>query len=77
MVSGFVLIKTDIGQLREVFEKTKKVKGVKKAHMVTGSFDVILQVEAEDMSTITGEVIEKIREIDGVNKTTTSIVTGE
>jgi DNA-binding Lrp family transcriptional regulator len=43
---------------------------------VTGAYDLIVLVEAENMSVLTDTVMEKIHDIEGVTDTTTAIVVG-
>lgn len=75
MVEAYVLVTVGIGKVRETFEQIKKIEGVKKAHIVTGSFDVIALAESDDMSKLTNVVIEEIGNVSGVEDTSTSVVT--
>ncbi|KXA93192.1 hypothetical protein AKJ66_02580 [candidate division MSBL1 archaeon SCGC-AAA259E22] len=74
MAEAYILLTVAIGKVREVSEQLKEVKGVKNVHILTGPFDIIALVEAEDLSTLTNTVVEGIRETDGVVDTNTSIV---
>ncbi len=71
----FILVDANIGKLRKVFEEIKKIEGITKANMVTGAYDVIALAETEEMTEITEKIVGKIREIDGVKTTNTSVVT--
>lgn len=75
MVEAYVLVTVGIGKVRETFEKISEIEGVKNAHIVTGSFDVIALAESDNMSNLTNVVIEKIGNVEGVEDTSTSVVT--
>lgn len=53
-----------------------KIDGVKMAHAVTGSYDVIAFVEALKLDTL-GDILGKILSIQGVLHTQTAIVMPE
>lgn len=74
MVEAYILLTSAIGNVREVYNKLENLENVKKVNVVTGPFDIILLVEAEDLSTLTNTVLEKIRGIEGVVDTNTAIV---
>ncbi len=74
MVRAYILINTEVGKMREVVESLRKLKSVKDTDMLTGPYDIIVHAEAENISTLRDEVVEKIRGTDGVKKTTTNIV---
>ncbi|MCJ7714709.1 Lrp/AsnC ligand binding domain-containing protein [Candidatus Bathyarchaeota archaeon] len=48
----YILIHAEKGQGDFVAQEANKIKGVKMAHHVTGSIDVILYAEADDFSDI-------------------------
>ena len=52
----------------------KKVKNVIEAETITGPYDAIVSVRAENLKTLAKEVIPTIYKIDGVIDTTTAIV---
>lgn len=74
MVEAYILLTSAIGKVREVFDKIKTLGSVKDVRIVTGPFDIVVFVEADDMSTLTNTVVEEIREIDGVVDSNTAIV---
>ncbi len=73
MVHGYILIKAALGRALEVAEKVAKVKGVKEACAVTGTYDVIAAFEVEDLKEIADIVVKGIHAIEGVCSTETSI----
>jgi DNA-binding Lrp family transcriptional regulator len=74
MVSAYVLITIAIGKVKEVLEELTSMEGVVKADVVTGPYDAIALIEADDLSQLTKTIVQKIHSIDGVIDTTTAIV---
>ena len=58
----------------EVAEKIKKMNGVRDVSILTGGLDIIAKILAKDIDDLNEIVTEKLREIDGVDKTQTMIV---
>ncbi len=73
-IGAYVLIKLRPGQAEEVLKKVKEIPNVKKAHMVTGIYDVIFYMAVKDLKELGELVAENIHEIDGVSSTVTCIV---
>ena len=74
MIRAFELIKTEIGKDKQVLSLLRDLEGIKKISMVTGEFDIIVVAESDHMATLMNVVIEKIRCLDGISDTNTSIV---
>lgn len=75
-MQAYILITTEPAKLWEIAEAALKIEGVKMAHAVTGSFDVIIYVETPKLDTL-GEILNKIRLLSGVLHTQTAIVMPE
>ena len=71
-MEAYVLIDAEPGMIWELAEAALKIKGVKKAHAVTGQFDAIAYVEIIKMDDL-GKIIEKIQQLKGVRRTQTLI----
>ncbi len=72
-ISAFILIDAR-GDHTKITSKTlSRMEGVKAVYTVTGSHDVIAHIEANDIEGLS-DLLAKIRSIDGVMKTETSIV---
>jgi len=71
-LEAYILINSEPGKSWEVAEAALKIKGVKKAHAVTGQYDVIAYVEFVEMSEL-GRIIGGIQSIKGVMRTQTAI----
>jgi DNA-binding Lrp family transcriptional regulator len=71
---AYVFIECTRGKASQVAEAMARLPGVKMAHAVTGSYDVIAFLEASDVAAL-GEIItERIHRLPGVVKTTTNVV---
>ena len=71
-MEAYVLMDADPGSIWEVAESALKIKGVKKAHAVTGQYDTVAFVEFTKMDDL-GKILEKIRHLKGVRRTQTLI----
>lgn len=74
MVEALILINTTTGVMDKVYREVRRLEEVRKSAMVTGPYDIIALVETEVIGDIRDSLIEKIRGIDGVKKTTTNLV---
>ena len=70
---AFVLIETAVGKNKEVVNNIKQIKGVKSVDTVTGPYDVIVVVEAENLNDIGDIVTGKIHPITGISRTVTCL----
>lgn len=77
MPLAFVLINTEIGSMEDVLQVLNDLPNVKEAYMVYGVYDIIAKVEAETMTKLKEIVTWKIRRIDKVRSTLTTIVMEE
>ena len=70
---AYVLISADAGKALAVSHQLRQVPGVLNADAITGEYDVIAQVEAEDINGVGQMVVDKIQAIDGVFRTITCL----
>ena len=49
---AYILIETAVGKTKEVVTKIKQLEGVKSVDPVTGPYDIITTVEAENLNDI-------------------------
>ena len=73
-VRAYVFIECTLGKATQVAEAMGKLSGVKMAHAVTGSYDVIAFVEAKDVISLGEFISAKVHRLPGVVKTTTNVV---
>ena len=71
---AFILIETVVGKNREVVSYIQRLKGIKSAESVTGPYDVIAVIEADNITEIGDTITSKLHTIDGVARTVTCLV---
>ncbi len=71
MALAIVLISAEPGKDRKVASEVKKLKGVEKAFLVSGLFDVVARVQRASSEEILALVYDKIRPIPGVKSSQT------
>lgn len=76
-IRGFVLVETEVGRtqavgnaIRHVTSEHAKITAV---DTVTGPFDVIVQIEADDLDRLGKCITEDVARVDGVERTTTCL----
>jgi len=70
---AFVLIETTVGKTKEVVAKISQLEGVKSVDPVTGPYDIIAIVEAENLNNIGDLVTSKIHPVSGISRTVTCL----
>ncbi|MDD4028356.1 MAG: Lrp/AsnC ligand binding domain-containing protein [Caldisericia bacterium] len=73
---GYVLLEAQAGKTEEALNKIRAIKGVKEVDLVTGPYDLIINIEADDLKKLGQIVSDEIQVIGGVTKTITCIVIG-
>ncbi len=74
MAMAIVLISVEPGKDRKVASELKKVKGVEKAFLVSGLYDVVARIQGANTEEILATVYDKIRPIPGVKSSQTMFV---
>ena len=74
MAMAIVLISAEPGKDRKVASELKKVKGVEKAFLVSGLYDVVARIQGANTEEILATVYDKIRPIPGVKSSQTMFV---
>jgi DNA-binding Lrp family transcriptional regulator len=76
-VRGYVLIETDVGRAKAVSSAIAELDyaGARVANVdtVTGPFDVIVQLEADDLDALGNAITEALQKVSGVQRTTTCL----
>jgi len=70
-VSGYVLINAAMGKAGEVTKEISNIGGVVKAQSVTGQYDAIAVVEADNINVLGKIVANQIQKVPGVIGTIT------
>ncbi|HEX5144403.1 MAG TPA: Lrp/AsnC ligand binding domain-containing protein [Mycobacterium sp.] len=71
MVEAFVLIQTEVGRAQVVAKQVAALAGVLSAEYVTGPYDVVARVEADDLAGLRSGVVADVQAIDGITRTLT------
>lgn len=75
MVTGLVLVRLMSGNEKDALAKIKETKGVSHVCAVFGRWDLVLDMETEDLPSLSRTVVEKIRSIPGVLSSETLVTT--
>ncbi|MFN8233704.1 MAG: Lrp/AsnC ligand binding domain-containing protein [Actinomycetota bacterium] len=71
MVSAYILVQTEVGKAGQVTEKIRALEGISQVDGVTGPYDVIAFVEAEDLDHLARSVVVPMQELEGITRTLT------
>ena len=75
MITGLVLVRLAAGKEKGALAKIKDIKGVSHVSAVFGRWDLVVDIEAPDMNTMTVVITQNIRSIPGVFSTETLVTT--
>ncbi|MFC1847157.1 Lrp/AsnC ligand binding domain-containing protein [Chloroflexota bacterium] len=70
---AFVLIETAVGKTKDVVSVLNKMAGLKSVDTVTGPYDIIAVIEADDLNKIGDLITDKIHIIEGIARTVTCL----
>ena len=73
-ISAFVLVDVIGDHAKSAFKTITRIPGVKHVYAVTGPYDLIVDIKAETLEELNELVLSRMRSVDGVRKTTTTIV---
>jgi DNA-binding Lrp family transcriptional regulator len=71
ILRSYILIQTDTGRATDVAGAIRGVSGVISTETVTGPYDVIVLVEAEDIDAVGQLVVTAIQPVEGIVRTLT------
>jgi len=74
MPMAVVFMNIDTGGEQEVLKQLQGIPNVKEAHLVYGVYDLVARIEAETMDKLKEIVTWKVRRLDKVRSTLTTIV---
>jgi len=75
MVTGLVLVRLMSGKEKDALAKIKGTKGVAHVSAVFGRWDLVLDMETEDLASLSNIIVEDIRSIPGVLSTESLVTT--
>ena len=68
---AFILIETQVGSVKNVVAEMRALEGVVSCDIITGPFDVITLIDADDMGAVADLVTGMVQRIHGVDRTIT------
>jgi len=71
---AFVFMNIDAGGEQDVLNALRSIENVKEAHLVYGVYDLVARIEAETMDKLKEVVTWKVRRLEKVRSTLTTIV---
>jgi len=74
MPMAFVFMNIDAGGEQDVLNALRSIENVKEAHLVYGVYDLVARIEAETMDKLKEVVTWKVRRLEKVRSTLTTIV---
>lgn len=74
---AYILIEALPGKSLELTKVMREIKGLTNVHLVTGPYDVIAYLEAEDLRAIGEMIVKQIKSTGFVSRTVTCIVVDE
>lgn len=75
MVTGVVLLRLASGKEKTALAKIKDTQGVSHVCAVYGRWDLICDIEADDLQSMTNVVVHKLRAIPGITSSETLVTT--
>lgn len=76
-VRGYILVETEVGRTQAVGRAMRDLEStlatVSAVDTVTGPYDVIVQLDAEDLDQLGKCITAELQAIDGVQRTTTCL----
>jgi DNA-binding Lrp family transcriptional regulator len=71
---AFILINVTGDHTKSAYKTITRMEGVKAAFMVTGVYDLVVHVAAQDLNQLGDIILSNIRSVDGVKQTMTCLV---
>ena len=73
---AYLLVETAVGKTRDVASTLKGLESVASVDVVTGPYDIIAMISADDMTVVGNLVTGHIHTVPGVVRTVTCVAVG-
>ncbi len=73
MVHAFIMVKTGVGASESLIGSIRDLSSVTAAHIVAGDFDLIVEVEVDEVYEVLHTAAREIQALSGVEETKTYI----
>ena len=71
MVEAYVLVQSEAGRVRRVTEDLRKIPDVTSVETVTGPYDLVVRIEADNVDLLGRLVVGRVHAVDGITRTLT------
>ncbi|MHA1905907.1 MAG: Lrp/AsnC family transcriptional regulator [Candidatus Thorarchaeota archaeon] len=72
-VLAFILLNVEMASQRDILDKIRTLDEVLEAHLIFGTYDIIVKAEFATNQALSLFVVDKIKAIHGVGETQTNI----
>jgi DNA-binding Lrp family transcriptional regulator len=76
-MKAYVLVNAELGMESEITKTLEDVNEITNIHGLYGLYDLIIEIEAENMDRIKDVALNKIRRLDNVKSTITLLTYGD
>jgi DNA-binding Lrp family transcriptional regulator len=76
-IKAYVLVVTDPGKTKSVAAAMSSIPNIVEMHEVMGPFDIVVEIEVENLTEIPPILGESIRRIEGIQSTTSLVALSE
>ncbi|MEM4781951.1 MAG: Lrp/AsnC ligand binding domain-containing protein [Halalkalicoccus sp.] len=73
MVHAFVMMKTGPGKSEAMVDAVREIAAVAEAHIVAGDYDLIVELDTEEVYDVLHTSSTELQELDGIENTKTYI----
>lgn len=73
MVHAYVLVKTGASRSDTAIGTIREFPGITEAHIVAGEYDIVAEVDVEDVYSVLHTSASEIQALDGIDETRTYI----
>ena len=73
---AYLLVETAVGKTRDVATTLKNLEGIETVDVVTGPYDIIAMISADDMAVVGNLVTGSIHTVPGTVRTVTCVAVG-
>jgi DNA-binding Lrp family transcriptional regulator len=73
MVHAFVVVKTAAGKAEAMVDAAREIGAISEAHIVAGDYDIIAEVETQEVYDVLHTASSELQNLEGVEDTKTYI----
>jgi DNA-binding Lrp family transcriptional regulator len=71
VVEAFMLIQTEVGRAEVVAKQLAALPGVLSSEYVTGPYDVVVRIGADNLADLQADVVPSVQQVTGITRTLT------